>query len=159
MSSFENITLDDVKERWDSMELEKLVYEEGERGWVKRWDDDHVVIANVPFFAGLNLFDIVTVATAPDGRSIAGEVVWRGYTKKVSVCYPAGSDEEALRFYKAIGNAVRERGMRIEGAYAGMCMVNCQAGDDIAAVLGEAGIEMDGIKIGPGDDDDDEENG
>lgn len=150
-TDFGNLRLSEVQKRYETLELEKIMYCSKESGWVKRWDESHVIIANVPFFAQLSVFDIVTVKTSNDGRPMVNQVVWRGYTKHVRINYPSGTAEQAKRFFEAIGKAVRAQNMRIEGAFPGMCKVNCQDGDDVTAVLtaafAEAHIDMTGIKI------------
>jgi hypothetical protein len=89
-----------------------------------------VLIANLPSFAGLRLYDIVTLEPPadPDALPCAGDLRQRYFSAALGITYPHGATEEDTRVsYRAVREVIEAVGGATEGLVPGLAVANLPA--------------------------------
>jgi hypothetical protein len=123
-------------------------YGDGETGWAIDLDEEHAVIANVPLEPGFSVKDVVKKGPPTHcSRPTVGEVVWRYYSKRTGVEYPAGDDQTAKEHYAMIFNACKSAKLVVEGIVPGRCVVSHHDDSDLKAIFRSHGLDLSRLKL------------
>ena len=141
----------DILAQWETYPAIRMYYHyPDESGWARQLDRAHAALDNVPISGGLMRYDIVTLVRPRQRRTCASDlprlaqVVQHYYRWQWSVAYleeDASTDPDAVQAaYATLRLACEAAGCAIEGAYAGLAIVNAPEDVDLRALLAPLGL-------------------
>lgn len=121
------------KDAEDGMELFKILFAPGERGWAMEIPDtDLAIINNIPGSGDAHYGDVVKWREDQHGDCVIERVVLRQYPHQFKIRYPR---EDAKEHFDKLNRELRFRNCVTEGAVTGLMMVAAYDDVDVLEIV------------------------